>query len=110
MLRLLEDVPRRLRFWALAKEPEVEVAVEIRTEELGDPKPLRALLETLSLPHGEVTVAAPINTNASQGYGETMVSEDDIACYRRFVARLPAEIHERIPYLQGYDPEHWATA
>ncbi|MEE1545211.1 MAG: hypothetical protein V1267_11360, partial [Alphaproteobacteria bacterium] len=59
-------------------------------------------------PHGKIAVAPPQNTNLSQGYGTTEPEAADVGTFQRFVDRIPADIRERIPYLDDYQPVHCA--
>ncbi len=93
-----------LRHDRLVAEFDLSPAVEIRTEDLNDPKALGLKFSALGLPFGTIDAAPPRNTNASQGRGETIVRADDIETFERFRDRLPAEIRNRISYFDDYDP------
>lgn len=92
-----------LRYKELADNPNVDVAVEIRTDELTNPERLTLLFDALGLPHKELVVKAPMNTNVSQGYCETEIKAEDVELFRRFVARLPEDVLNRIPYLRDHE-------
>jgi len=91
-----------LRFDALVEEFAVERAVEIRTHELESAAAMTAHLDALGMPHGEVTVCGPENTNLSLGFGATEPGASDVATFWRFLDRLPADIRARIPYFETY--------
>ena len=96
-----------LRFQELAKLPNVDRATVMRTEDMNRPERWAATLDELDLPHGEITIEPPENTNVRLGYGRTTVTEGDARLFERFLGRLPAELRGRIDYFDAYDP--WAA-
>jgi hypothetical protein len=93
-----------LRFEEMRQSPRVTHAVEIRTEHLEDAARMNAAFDTLGLTHTPVRSLAPGNTNRQQGFAETLVTADDVALFVRFLDRVPATVHGRIPYLKTYEP------
>lgn len=94
-----------LRFERMVDEFAIGRAVEIRTEHLTDAKRMADALDRLDLPHGPLEGAAPANTNAAQGYGETRVRRQDISTFERFRDRLPKQVRRQIRYFDDYSPE-----
>ncbi len=93
-----------LRFERLVEKYKVARAVEIRTDELNDAAMMTRHFRALGLEHTPLSVVPPENTNRMQGHGETLVTEDDIRTFERFMSRLASAEIERIGYLRGYDP------
>lgn len=93
-----------LRFDRMADEFGIDRAVEIRTEHQQDPVRMAAALEALGLPHDKIVPGKVVNSNTTQGFGETRVGAGDIALFERFLGRLPADLRRRIAYFDDYDP------
>lgn len=93
-----------LRAQAMADSGSIAQLVEIRTEELTDLAAMARHLDALGLGHMPLTGGGPMNDNATQGFGATMVAEEDIATFERFLDRLPSGVAGRIAYFRGYDP------
>lgn len=93
-----------LRFEQLVDEFDVQHHVTIRTEHLNDPARMTAHLDTLGLPHDELRPAPRVNTNLSQGHGETRVYAEDRATFDRFWDRLSPAMRARLSYFDDYDP------
>ena len=93
-----------LRYDRLVEEFELAPAVEIRTDDMNDPKALAEKFTALDLPFGTIDAAPPRNTNVSQGHGETIVRADDVETFERFRDRLPRDVRKRIAYFTDYDP------
>lgn len=93
-----------LRAQALADEGRVARLVEIRTEELINLDIMARHLHALDLIPSSLSVGGPMNDNVSQGFGATVISDEDITTFERFVSRLSAPVLARIAYFHGYDP------
>ncbi len=93
-----------LRFDRLVEEFKIERAVEIRTEHLADAARMNAALDALGLSHTPVVPAAPVNTNAEHGYGQTRILQEDLDLFERFLKRLSADVRLRIAYFATYQP------
>lgn len=93
-----------LRAQSLFEEGRVSTLIEIRTEELTDLSVMTRHLDALGLVHTPLSSGGPMNDNVAQGFGETLVADDDIATFERFLGRLPADARQRIGYFRGYDP------
>lgn len=93
-----------LRAQAMADSGSIAKLVEVRTEELTDLAAMARHLDALGLAHTPLAGGGPLNDNAAQGFGATVVAEEDIATFERFLDRLPSGVTERIAYLRGYDP------
>lgn len=96
-----------LRAQSLADEGRVSKLVEIRTEELTDLTAMARHLDALGLAHTPLSGGGPMNDNVAQGFGATLVADDDIAMFERFLDRLPADARQRIGYFRGYDPRRF---
>lgn len=93
-----------LRAQSLADEGRVAKLLEIRTEELTDLAVMARHLDALGLAHTPLSAGGPMNDNVAQGFGATLVADDDITTFERFLDRLPADARQRIDYFRGYDP------
>ena len=93
-----------LRAQALADEGRIARLVEIRTEELTNLDVMARRLQALGLTPTSLSIGGPMNDNVSQGFGATVVSNEDIATFERFIGRLPAPVLARIGYFRDYDP------
>lgn len=96
-----------LRAQSLVDEGLVTKLIDIRTEELTDLTTMARHLDALRLTHTPLTVGGPMNDNVTQGFGASVVSDDDIATFERFRDRLPADIEKRVAYFRNYDPRRF---
>lgn len=93
-----------LRYLVLIDEFKIESTAIIRTEDLNDADKMNAHFDALKLPHQPVKTIKPRNTNAEQGKGETVVSEQDVQLFKKFMNRLPKSALKQISYFADYDP------
>lgn len=93
-----------LRYLSLIDEFNIQTSAIIRTEDLGDEEKMNAHFDVLALGHRPIKTARPRNTNAEQGKGETVVTQDDIGLFVAFQKRLPQSVIEKISYFSNYDP------
>lgn len=93
-----------LRYLSLIDEFKIQKSVVIRTEDLSDAGKMNMHLDALSLSHQPIKPIKPTNTNAEQGKGETVVTQEDVNLFETFLKRLPQEVYERITYFADYDP------
>lgn len=93
-----------LRHDALVERHHVRRAVDIRSEDLNDPKKMEAAFTAIELAHTTVVAARQLNTNVEKGFGITRPHDGDIALFERFLDRIPERIRQRIRYLDTYDP------
>jgi len=93
-----------LRFLDIASWPNVDHTAILRTEDLENPARWREALDQLALPHGDIVIEPPRNTNRAQGFGETQVTAADAELFEHFVRKVPPSTLRRIDYLDGYDP------
>jgi len=94
-----------LRFEVLSRQPKIRCAAEMRTEDLTNPEAVANFLDAMELPHDPVTVSPALNSNVLQGFPETRVLIQDVENFRNFLAMIPANVLDRISYLQEYYPE-----
>lgn len=93
-----------LRYLSLLQEFDIPRSTIIRTEDLNDGARMDYHFDALELPHRPVKRIKPRNTNAEQGKGATVVTEEDIELFERFLRRLPQSTLKKISYFETYDP------
>jgi hypothetical protein len=93
-----------LRFQTMCKSPKVEAYSTIRTDDMNSANKWMSTLDELRLPHSNLVIEPPSNTNSRLGHGATQVTEEDVALFERFVKRIPADLRKRIDYFDTYDP------
>ena len=93
-----------LRFNQMAASDKVVKHVEIRTERLDDNTYLEDAFNQLEIEHSTIEKNQHLNTNVSKGYGETKVTEKDIATFNQFMNRLPKDVRRKLTYFNDYDP------
>lgn len=93
-----------LRFDAMITDGGIDRWAEIRTEHLNNYAYMGAALDALGFNHGPISGKTELNTNRGLGLGETVVNDEDIAIFHRFLARLPDDIRSRLTYFNDYDP------
>lgn len=93
-----------LRYDQLIEEFGIMRHVEIRTEDLARPERIATALDRLGLAHSAIKPQALVNTNLEAGFAETIVGQEDIALFERFLDRLGPEIRDRMRYFDDYRP------
>jgi len=93
-----------LRFLDLARAPQVDKALIIRTSDLENDERMNQILDELGLSHSPVIVEPARNTNVSQGFSATEPQDADVDAFRRFLAKLPDQVRQDITYLADYEP------
>ena len=94
-----------LRFDKIIQDYNVKRFVEIRTENLADPEYIESAFNALELTYSRVQSVPPLNTNAAQGLERTVVTEEDIIIFNKFLKRLPLDTKKKIIYFSNYQPE-----
>ena len=80
-----------LRFKKISNFQKVKKSLIIKTEDLESGKSIGQFLNKLEVPHKEIDDIKKLNTNISQGHGNTKISSDDCRVLKKFVSRLPSE-------------------
>ncbi len=93
-----------LQFDAMVDRHNIQRAVEVRTEHLGDPNIMSAVLDGLGLAHEGLEPAQFVNTNQEVGNKATVPTAEDILLFEHFINRIPTHIRRRISYFDAYSP------
>ena len=78
--------------------------IEIRTERLDENSYLEDALDKLEVEHSTIEKHSHLNMNVSKGFGETKVTEADVATFKRFMNRLPNDTRRQLTYFNDYEP------
>jgi hypothetical protein len=94
-----------LRYEQMVACGKVARHVRIRTERLDDSAYMEETFERLGVEHSAIEKGPRLNTNASQGLGETRATEEDRATFDRFISRLPRDKRRQLTYFDDYEPD-----
>lgn len=93
-----------LRFLEMREWPNVTHAVEIRSGDLTNIEAMSTHLCALSLESLPLVRTEILNTNVAAGHAPTIVTDEDVKTFERFVNRIPPTVVDRIGYLKSYHP------
>jgi len=80
-----------LRFKKISSFRKIRNSLIIKTEDLECSKRMAKVLGQLEVPHKEIDNIKILNTNISQGHGNTKINSHDYHILKKFVSRLPSE-------------------
>jgi hypothetical protein len=93
-----------LRYLALRDAGHGAPAIEIRTDDLVNNDRMTEHFRSLDLAFEPLTPVPALNTNVGSGREPTIVSQEDVRTFERFLEKLPVAVIERIDYLRSYKP------
>lgn len=97
-----------LRYFRLCESPKVRRHAILRTSDLERPEIIDGLLDRLDLPHGELELFQPLNTNTERGLPQTEPSDDDYRVFFGFLDKVRnahGAILDDVPFVAEIDAE-----
>ena len=93
-----------LRYYKFLDRCNIKKVFELKTEDLNNKGKIEEMFDYFDLKYKEICLLPPGNTNVQQGFSETIVNEEDVKEYKRFIEMVPNEFLDKIQYLKDYDP------
>ena len=79
-----------MRYYRFVEHFEIEITIEVKTENLSDLEKIVELFKFSDIKHKNIQIPDYVNTYLGQGFPQTEVRENDVFEFEAFVKKIPA--------------------